>query len=143
MSSNIEKADRLSRARAIAAPFFGLAVMSAQQWLFFGRDWAAVSRWQLVVWTILAATALVIVATGGGWLIPPRYRSYVDDESARENRRDALSIGFVAAMCTAMMVFVVSPWEPIEAQRAAHLIFSIGLGSSLLAFGLAERRAHA
>ena len=141
MTSDIERADRVSRGRAVAAPRFGMAVLSVQQWLFFGRAWDALSPAQLAIWAVLAFLVLVIVLTGGNWLLPRSLRAYVDDESSRHNRLHAILGGFSAAMLTALIVFVVSPFEPVEAQRAAHLIISIGLGGSLLSFGIAESRA--
>lgn len=140
MSSNIEKADRVSRARAITAPFFGLAMLSVQQWLFFGRDWDRLSPVQLGLWALLATATLLVVLTGGRWLLPRGIRRYVDDESSRANRLQAIFGGFTAAMVTLLIVFVVSPFEPIDAQRAAHIVVSIGLGVALVSFGVVESR---
>lgn len=142
MPTEIETADRVSRARALTAPFLGVAALSVQQWLFFGRDWNEVSAWQLAVWAALAAVALLVVLTGGRGLLPKALRPYVEDEVSRHNRLRAILGGFAAALLTALIVFVVSPFEPIDAQRAAHLIVSIGLGVSLLSFGVAESWGH-
>ncbi len=140
MPSNIEKADRVSRARAVTAPFLGLAMLSVQQWLFFGRDWDRLSPVQLGLWTLLATAALLVVLTGGRWLLPRGISRYVDDESSRANRLQAIFGGFTAAMVTLLIVFIVSPFEPIDAQRAAHIVVSIGLGVALVSFGFAESR---
>jgi len=141
MRSDIEKADRVSRGRAITAPFVGVALLSVQQWLFLGREWDEVSPVQLGIWTVLALAALMIVLTGGRWFTPRGLRPYVDDESSRANRSGAILGGFTSAMLTALLVFLVSPFEPIDAQRAAHFIISIGLGVSLVSFGLVESRS--
>ena len=140
MTSEIEQADRFSRGRALAAPFLGLALLTAQQWLFFGRQWDQLSPVQLAIWAALAIAVLVIVLTGGRWLVPSALRPYVDDDSSRDSRNGAIFGGFSAAMLTSLVVFVVSPFEPIEAQRAAHLIVSIALGVALVGFGLSESR---
>lgn len=140
MTLQIEKADRISRGRALVAPFLGLAVLTVQQWLFFGREWGQLSPVQLGLWAAFAIAALLIAMTGGRWFIPRRVRRYVDDESSRQNRLNAIFGGFVAAMTTALVVFVVSPFEPLDAQRAAHLVISIGLGVTLVSFGIAESR---
>lgn len=141
MTSIIERADRISRRRALLAPFAGVAVLSVQQWLFFGRDWNEVSPLQLGIWAALAALALLALMGGSRWLTPRSVRPFVDDESTRANRLQAIFGGFTAAMLTALLVFIVSPFEPLTAQRAAHIIISMGLGVSLLSFGIAELRA--
>lgn len=141
MASDIERADRISLTRAVAAPFIGAAMLSAQQWLFFGRDWDALSPVHLSIWAVLAVLTLLLVLTGGLWFVPKTVRAHVDDEASRLHRLYAIVGGFLAMMITALLVFVVSPFEPIEAQRAAHIIVSMGLGVSLAGFGLAEVRA--
>jgi hypothetical protein len=141
MISEIERADRISRSRALAAPFIGVAALSVQQWLFFGREWDELSSLQLGIWAILAALALLVLIGGGKWLTPRSLRPFVHDESSRDNRLKAIFGGFTVAMLTALLVFLVSPFEPLSAQRAAHIIISMGLGVSLLSFGITELRA--
>lgn len=143
MPSNIERADRVSRTRALLAPFLGFAMLSVQQWLFFGREWDALSPIQLGAWALLALGVLLMVLTGGLWFLPREVRRHADDDGSRQNRLQAIYGGFIAAMLTALLVFVVSPFEPLPAQRAAHIILSMGLGVSLLSFGIAESRALA
>jgi len=141
MASDVEKAEWFSRGRAMVAPMLGAAALGAQQWLFFGRDWEDVSALQLGLWAALALPALLIVMTGGRVFTPRRLRRYVDDDVSRSNRLQAITGGFGSAMLLALIVFVVSPFEPIDAQRAAHFIVSMGLGVSLLSFGIAEVRS--
>ncbi len=138
MSSPVEKADSASRARAMFAPFAGLAVLSVQQWLFFGREWEAVSPVQLVLWAVLALVALFFLMTGGLWFVPREVRAIADDELSRRSRSFAVNTGFIAAIVTALIVFAVSPFEPLSAQRAAHIICGMALGIALLVYGLRE-----
>lgn len=140
MSSTIERADRISRGRALAAPFVGVAMLSVQQWLFFVSDWSEVSGTQLAIWAALALLASLALVGGDRWLMPRSVRPFVHDESSRANRLQAIFGGFVAAMLTTLIVFIVSPFEPLSGQRAAHIIISLGLGVSLLSFGIAELR---
>lgn len=133
-----EKADRISWGRAVMAPFFGLAVLLAHQGVFFNWDWDAVNFIAMGVWTLLALIVLVITLTGGVWLMPRGVRRIADDDISRANRDRAIRLGFIAAMVVGMLVFVVAPFEPLSAQRAAHLIVSFGLAMALLTFGLAE-----
>lgn len=139
MKSEIERADTVDRRRAQVAPFLGLLVLSANQWLFFGASWDAVSMTQMIIWLVLMLVVLGIVLTGGNWPLPKAVRRLTDDEATRASAGKALKRGFAATMVTALIVFVVAPFEPISAQRAAHLIISTGLGLALLVFGLEER----
>lgn len=141
MSVPVERADRVSRGRALAAPFAGLALLSVQQWLFFGQEWDELGVIQLGIWLLLALLALAILLTGGLWFVPRSVRQLADDGATRRNRQNAITAGFVVAIITALLVFAISPFEPISAQRAAHLITSISLGSAFINFGVAESRS--
>lgn len=140
MTSEIERADRADRNRARMAPFLGLLVLTANQWLFFGADWEGVGVLKLGLWLVLMLFVFAIVLTGGNWLMPKAIRALLDDEVTRTSRERALKGGFAAAMLMAFVVFVVSPFEPIGAQRAAHLIISMGLALALLVYGIEESR---
>ncbi len=139
MRSEIEKADAADRQRANIAPFLGVLVLSANQWLFFGAQ-EALSVPRLILWLASMLLVFGIVLTGGHWLMPKAFRRFADDEATRASVDRAIKRGFAAAMITAFLVFVVAPFEPLGAQRAAHLIISLGLGAALIAFGLEERR---
>jgi len=141
MDSDTEKADKASWGRAVAAPFLGLAVLLAHQGVFFNWDWDAVNFVAMGIWTALALGVLVVAVSGGSWLVPRSLRPLANDDVTRANRDKAVMRGFIAAMITAMIVFVVAPFEPLSAQRAAHLIVSFGLAMTLLSFGLEEIRS--
>lgn len=132
------QADKASNARARILPFFGFALLAVQQWLFFGREWEDVAVWQLGLWLVIAVVALLVLVTGGGWFQPREVRALLNDEVSSANRQRAIAAAFVTTIVTAMLVFAISPFEPLSAQRAAHLICSLGLGVGLFGFGLAE-----
>lgn len=140
MTSETERADKIDRVRAAVAPLLGLVVLSANQWLFFSRDWNDVTPLQLGLWVLMILIVLAIIVTGGTWFASPQVRRLANDEATRASRQAAFKGGFTAAVVMALVVFVVSPFEPLSAQRAAHLIISIALGVALLAFGFAESR---
>lgn len=140
MKSDIERADAADRSRARVVPFLGVLVLSTNQWLFFGSQSDEVSVPRMILWLLLMLVVFGIVITGGDWRRPKALRQLADDEPTRASTSKALKAGFAAAMITALIVFVVAPFEPIGAQRAAHLIITLGLGVALLVFGLAERR---
>lgn len=139
--TSVERADRASRARAMAAPFFGLLLLSVQQWLFFGREWEQVGVVQLGIWMALALLALAVFLSGGLWFMPRPVRRLVEDGETERNRQRAITSAFVVAMIVALLVFAVSPFEPISAQRAAHIIVSMSLGVGFVTFGIAESRS--
>lgn len=138
MESDAEKAEKLSRNRAVAWPFLGLAVLVAHQGVFFAWTWDDVGILPMVIWTVLAIGMIVLTLTGGRWLLPKRLRALAEDEVTRANRDTAIRMGFIAALVMSIIVFVVAPFDPLPAQRAAHLIFSMSLGISFLVFGLRE-----
>ncbi|WP_294353036.1 hypothetical protein [uncultured Sphingomonas sp.] len=141
MTTDHIRAEAISRQRARFLPMLGVLLLVAQNGLLSHWDWRAVTIVQNLAWLVMAVSALLILLTGGKWLMPPAIHALVDDEVSRENRRTAITRAFAAAITTAMLVFVVAPFEPIDAQRAAHMIVSIGLAVGLLAFGLEERKS--
>lgn len=140
MRTETEKAETLDRRRARVAPFLGVVVLSAQQWLFFSRDWDDAKPLQLVLWLILVLIMLAVITTGGLWFSSKKVRQLADDEVTRNSRQKAFQAGFAVAILTALIVFVVSPFEPLSAQRAAHIIISLTLGVTLVVFGVEENR---
>ncbi|MGF1549229.1 MAG: hypothetical protein ACFBQW_01635 [Sphingomonadaceae bacterium] len=141
MSSPVEDAEEISRNRALYAPFGGFALLSVQQWLFFSRDWQEVTPLQLGAWLVLALLALFFLMSGGLWFASRKVRALANDEITERNRNSAIKGGFAVAVITALLVFALSPFEPISAQRAAHIICSLGLGVALLIFGIEEGRS--
>ena len=141
--SDAEEADRLSRRRARMTVALGIIFVS-QQFTFFSdraEDHRAVTWVHTSGWLVLAAVILAGIATGGFWRKPQAVRALMEDEVTRENRHRALSLGFVLAMITAMVLYLFDRFEPVGAPIAIHLILSIGLGAALVRFGVLEKRA--
>ena len=86
---------------------------------------------------------LALLLTGGGWFLPKRARRLANDEVTRANRQRGITIGFATAIVTSCLVFAVSPFDPLHAQRAANIIASMGLGGAFLAYGMAELASDA
>ncbi len=143
MTNDFETADRFSNSRALAAPFMGLLVLVVQQGTLYAWDWGGDSLLQIAVWLIFASTMLILLLTGGGWFLSKNARKLANDEVTRLNRLAAIQIGFVVAMVTGFLVWAISPFEPLHAQRAANIIVSMSLGASFIAFGMAELRTSA
>lgn len=138
MTSDTDRADRVSQTLARSAPFLGLLVLLVHQGVFFSWNWEAVAWWQIAVWLGFVAFMFTLLMTGGALFMPRRIRELANDEVTKANRSIALHAGFFVAMVIAILLVVVSPFEPINAQRAGHMIVSMSLGISLLVFGLRE-----
>ena len=144
MPSDIEKAEKLSRQQALASPILGVAVLVLHQGVFFfNGDWAAVSYVAMVLWAILALASLGLALGAGYLFVPAAVRKLANDDLTQQNRAIAVTSGFSAAMLTAILVFVVEPFAPLSAHRAAHLIFSVGVGVTLVMFGVRESKTLA
>jgi hypothetical protein len=143
MSDPVEAADELSRRRArMTIPF--TLIFLIQQAAFFSKplDTRAVSLVRLGGWTALALVILGALATGGFWFKSREVRALMEDEITRAHRADALSLAFVLAMLTGIVLFILQVFVPLDAPIAIHLILSVGFAAALLRFGMLERRAH-
>ncbi|WP_370177068.1 hypothetical protein [Alteriqipengyuania sp.] len=138
---DIESAETFGRTRATMAPFLGLLVLVVHQGVFYRWNWEANSPFQIAVWVGFIILMLSLLLTGGGWLLPARVRSIANDEATQINRMAGITVGFVGAIVVALLVVVVSPFEPLPAQRAAHMIASMSLGLAFVGYGAAELRS--
>ncbi|MEX2499994.1 MAG: hypothetical protein WD397_14080 [Wenzhouxiangellaceae bacterium] len=141
--SDTERADRIVKTHARLTPFIGLLVLLVHQGIFFSWDWdgGTVAWWQIAVWLAFVAVTFTLLMTSGALFVPRRIRELANDEVTRANRAVAIQSGFFIAMFIAVLLVVVSPFDPIGGQRAGHLLISISLGISLLVFGLREMLA--
>jgi hypothetical protein len=140
-----ERADFLSRRRARALPILAFLYIS-QQTIYF-RSTATthprdVDHVWIGAWVVISLLILAGLATKGFWLQPREVRDLIDDEHTRANRLEALRIGFLFAMLTAIALYFVDQFFPMTAREAIHIILSLGLGAALIRFGMLERRAH-
>ena len=69
-------------------------------------------------------------------------RDLIDDESSKANRLEAMRIGFIVGMMTAIACYFLGQFDPLTGGESAHLVLAFGLGSALIRFGMLERRAH-
>lgn len=138
METDTERADRITRGHAKISPFLGLLILVIHQGVFFSWNWNAVGWWQIAVWLAFIGLILTILMTGGALFVPRKIRALANDEVTRANRAVAIQTGFFVAMFIAVLLVVVSPFDPIEGQRAGHMLISISLGITLLVFGLRE-----
>lgn len=138
--SDTDRADRIVKTHARMTPFIGLLVLLVHQGVYFSWDWdsGAVAWWQITVWLAFMAVVFTLLMTSGALFVPRRIRELANDEVTRANRAVAIQIGFYVMLFIAVLLVVVSPFDPIGGQRAGHMLISLSLGSSLLVFGLRE-----
>ncbi|MBL1266603.1 MAG: hypothetical protein COA87_002390 [Halomonas sp.] len=141
MVDHFETAEQFAKARALAAPFIGALMLALQQGVVFVWDWGSTSSGallQVAVWLFFAVMMMLLLLSGGGWFLPKKARAIANDEPTRANRDRAVRIGFVVAILTCFLVVAVSPFDPLPAQRAAHIVASMGLGTAFIALGMGE-----
>ncbi|MFM6933598.1 MAG: hypothetical protein ACKOUT_15305 [Novosphingobium sp.] len=136
-----EQAEKLTRRRARIMPVLGMFLIIQQSAYFaHGDGTRAVDHVRLGAWAVLSTVILIVLVTGGFWFRKPEVRAMVEDEGARANRASALGTGFVCAMVTAILCYVMqSAWE-FSVGEVIHLIVTAGLFSALLRFTMLERR---
>ena len=143
--SVVEAAERLSRKRARMLPFLAIIYLT-QQATFFSGDAPPgarpVDHVKIGAWLVLSLVLLLALATNGFWFQRKEVRDLINDESTRANRSSAMTIGFIASMLAAIVIYFLEQFEAVTAREAIHLILSVGLGAALLRFGTLERRAH-
>ena len=139
-----EQADHLSRRRARMLPLLALLYLT-QQASFFAAAPAdperAVDYVKVGAWVILSLVLLAALTTKGFWLQRQEVRDMIDDEGTRAHRVAALGWGFVMAVLSAIILFLVSIVEPVSAREAIHVIVSLGIAAAIIRFALLERRA--
>ncbi len=139
MESDFEKAERATRKRSVMLPV--IAIIFLQNFLVFSTADGTVAIVLQVAWVLMSLLATLILLTGGMWLKPRSIRHLINDELSESNRQKGVSAAFLAAMLVSVIVFAVSPFEPISAQRAAHLVVTVSLAMGLIVFAVAERKS--
>ena len=138
-----QQAERLSRRRARMLPRLAVLYL-AQQASYLSQPpdtGRLVDHFRIGAWVMLSAVLLAALVTGGMWLRKPELRALLNDESSRAHRADALGTGFVVAMATGIVLYVVNSVSPMSSRETIHLIVSLGIVAALIRFGFLERRA--
>ena len=138
-----EQAEKLSRRRARMLPVLAVFYI-AQQASFFATPPGdrTVDHFRIGAWVLLSTVLLAALVTGGFWRRKPELRAMLDDESTRAHRADALGTGFVVAMATGIILYVLNTMSPMTSREVIHLVVSFGIAAALVRFGFLERRAH-
>ncbi len=136
-----EHAERLSKRRARVWPFLAVIYLGQQYSYFSAADGAPmIDHARVGAWAVMSTVLLVGILTGGGWFRSREVRALLNDDTSRAHRSDALGWGFVVAMVTGIVLYIIGGATVTE-REAIHLIVSLGIATALLRFGALERRA--
>ena len=136
-----EQAEQLSKRRARMLPFLAVLFLLQQGSYFSGGGGQSVDHVKIAAWIVMSIVLLLAFGTGGAWLRPKAVRALANDESTRAHRQLATVFGFWATMGCALGIYAVDLFEPVSGREAVHLIFTAGIATALLNFGMLERRA--
>ena len=143
--TDTETADQLVQRRARMMPMLAMMFVAQQVSYFTGARMDDGTRLVNYVaiggWLALSTVLLIGLATGGVLFRSAGVRALANDESTRANRAEGLRFGFFATMIAAMMLYVISLYEPLGARAAIHVLMTAGIAVALLRFGMLERRA--
>ena len=142
-SDDIEAADRVGRRRARMTSALAV-IFLLQQAVFFVAPpdhlVRTVDQVKVGAWVCLSAVLIAFLATGGMWRHRGAVRALLNDDAVRANRAEAMSLGFLVAMATALLLYVFAGVTETGLREAIHLIVSGGIVAALLRFGFLERR---
>jgi hypothetical protein len=141
-NTDYEQADRLSRRRARTLAAVAI-IFIAQQGSFMAEPDTVVrtvDHVKIGAWVVLSGVILAALITGGMWIYPRRIRELANDESTMANRDRALRLGFVTAMISCLVLYVLSTATEVGTREAIHIIATVGLATALLRFAYLERQ---
>ncbi len=143
-----EVAERLSKRRARLVTVLALLFVG-QQVLFVGKaeefgilgEARAVDAVLISAWLVWAAMLLLLLGAKGGLFYNAKVRALIDDESTRAHRSAALAAGFWTMSVSAVALYFLSFYQPVNGRAMLHILLSAGVGVALLRFGRLEMEA--
>lgn len=140
--TDAEQADRLVRRRSRMLPVLAILLISQQgAFLSSSNDGRAVDHVKIAAWLVMAIVILLALVTGGGWIFPKRIRDLANDESTKLHRLQAMRLGFINSMLGCFALYFLGMFTHVEGRDAIHIVTTIGLASTLIAFAALERSA--
>ena len=140
--TDAEQADRLVRRRSRMLPVLAILLMSQQgAFLTSTNDGRSVDHVKIAAWLVMAIVILLALVTGGGWIFPKRVRELANDESTQLHRLKAMRLGFINSMVGCFFLYFLGMFTRVDGHDAIHIVTTIGLASTLIAFAALERRA--
>lgn len=144
VQNDTELADRLGRRRSRITIVIAIYFIAGQA-VYLDHPahdpMRLVDHVRISAWLVCAVVLMVQLATNGSWFLSKSVRALMNDEVTRANRADAFMWGFWGAMLVSVALYAVSLFEPLTGRDTIRAILTIGLGTTLLRFGVLERRA--
>jgi high-affinity Fe2+/Pb2+ permease len=128
-----ERAERLSKHRAIAAIVMG-TVLAATQTQRMDASGAGP-----ITWIITGVVVAIFLLWASGLFRDTALRGILNDEGSDVSRRRSLMIGFWNMLATAVVCYVLTYVKDYGPRDAIQIIMSVGICSALISFGVAER----
>jgi hypothetical protein len=137
--TTVEIAEKKSRWRAVA--FLSLAVITFTV-MVFDTGGSATDFTQGLWFGLIVGSALNLLPMKRLLRPNDEVLKLMDDEGTRENRRLSSTIGFWAAIVTALSVGLFSRYSgAIDAWLMGQLVATAGMVAAMVTFGLLELRA--
>lgn len=128
-----ERAERLSKHRAIAAIVMG-TVLAATQTQRMDANGAGP-----ITWIITGVVVAIFLLWASGLFRNTALRGILNDEGSDVSRRRSLMIGFWNMLATAVVCYILTYVKDYGPRDAIQIIMSVGICSALISFGVAER----
>ena len=137
-SSDVLIADRIAKQHAVLFLVFATMLL-INAWVTISAGIGSSAR--VLAWIATIALAVLNLTPAVAWFRPRALRTMLNDETARDNRRSALQVGFWAVMCSASLVAVAGTQIDVEALAATRVVVTAGLVAALVSLATLELRA--
>jgi hypothetical protein len=139
-ASDIEKAERVSRARSLIMAIAAV-VLLIQAVLGVGDEIESMTPLlRHASWGIMILFWLVILATGGWLRLARSVRSLINDEVAIAHRGAALQTGFWTAMLLALFLYFASLYWTISLRDGLRILTDVTIAAALIRYAWLELR---
>jgi hypothetical protein len=139
-ASDIEKAERVSRARSLIMAIAAI-VLLIQAVLGVGDETESMTPvLRHASWGIMILFWLVILATGGWLRLARSVRSLINDEVAIAHRGAALQTGFWTAMLLALFLYFASLYWTISLRDGLRILTDVTIATALIRYAWLELR---
>ena len=128
-----ERAERLSKRRALAAIIMGTALAATQ------TQRMDASGAGPITWIVTGLIVAIFLIWACGIFRNTALRGILNDEGSDVSRRRSLMIGFWNMLATAVVCYVLTYVKDYGPRDAIQIIMSVGICSALISFGVAER----
>lgn len=128
-----ERAERLSKRRALAAIIMGTALAATQ------TQRMDASGAGPITWIVTGLIVAIFLIWASGIFRNTALRGILNDEGSDVSRRRSLMIGFWNMLATAVVCYVLTYVKDYGPRDAIQIIMSVGICSALISFGVAER----